>query len=83
LDIPIDVQGFLLYLTCEKDIYIVHLVYAQEDKSVALLYKSKPSTPTLAKVKQVKDELVIKKEVKGKGKPVLKKAKVKDKLKTP
>jgi hypothetical protein len=46
------------------------------------LYKLKPFTLTLAKVKQVKSELV-KKEVKGKGKLVLKKAKVKDKPKTP
>jgi hypothetical protein len=56
----------------------VHLIYSCKDKSVALLYKLEPFTPTLVKVNQVKDELVIKKEAKGKGKSklVLKKAKV-------
>jgi hypothetical protein len=50
------------------------------------LYKSEPFTPTLGKVNQVKNKLVIKKEAKGKskGKLVLKKAKVvKEKLRTP
>jgi hypothetical protein len=56
----------------------VYLVYSYKDKSVVLLYKSKPFTPTLVKVNQVKDELVIKKETKGKSKHVLKKAKVKE-----
>ena len=83
LDIPSDVQGFLPYLTCEKDIYIVHLVYSREDKSTALSYESEPSTPTMVKVNQVKDEPVIKKEAKGKGKPLSKKAKVKEEQKTP
>jgi hypothetical protein len=40
LDIPTDVQSFLPYLTCEKDIYIVHLVYPREDKFAALSYES-------------------------------------------
>jgi hypothetical protein len=72
-------------LTCEKDIYIVYLVYPCEDKSTTLLYESEPSTPTLGKVNQVKDEPVIKKEAKrkGKGKLVSKKAKVKEELRTP
>lgn len=61
----------------------MHLVYAREDKSVALSYESEPSTPTSVKVNRVKDELVIKKEAKGKGKPVSKKAKVKEEQKTP
>jgi hypothetical protein len=61
----------------------VHLVYSREDKSTALSYESEPSTPTSVKVNQVKDELVIKKEAKGKGKPLSKKAKVKEEQKTP
>jgi hypothetical protein len=61
----------------------VHLVYSREDKSVALLYKSEHSTPTLVKVNQVKDELAIKKEAKGKGKHISKKAKVKEEQITP
>jgi hypothetical protein len=61
----------------------VHLVYSCKDKFVALLYKSEPSTPTLAKVNQVKDELVIKKETKGKSKHISKKAKVKEEQITP
>jgi hypothetical protein len=50
------------------------------------LYKSEPFTLTLEKVNQVKDELVIKKEAKGKGKGklILKKAKVvKEEPRTP
>jgi hypothetical protein len=72
-------------LTYEKDIYIVYLVYPREDKSTTLSYKSEPSTPTSGKVNQVKDKPVIKKEAKGKGKgkPVSKKAKVKEELRTP
>jgi len=54
------------------------LVFPCEDKFIVLLYKSEPFTPTLAKVKQVKNKLFIKKEAKGKGKPVSKKAKVKE-----
>ena len=46
------------------------------------MYKLKPFTLTLAKVNQVKDKLVIKKKVKSKSKLVLKKAKVKEELKT-
>ena len=61
----------------------MHLVYSCKDKSVALLYELEHSTPTLVKVNQVKDELVIKKEAKGKSKPVSKKAKVKEEQKTP
>jgi hypothetical protein len=83
LDIPIDVQSFLPYLICEKDIYIVHLVFPREDKSIVLSYESEPLTPTSAKVKQVKNELFIKKEAKGKGKPVSKKAKVKEEQGSP
>lgn len=80
---PIDTQGFLPYLTCEKDVYIVHLVHPREDKSAALSYELESSTPTSVKVNRAKDELVIKKEAKGKGKPVLKKAKVKEEQGTP
>ena len=70
-------------MTCEKNIYIVHLVYPCEDKSAALSYESEPSTLTSIKVNRVKDEPVIKKEAKGKGKLVLKKAKVKEEQGTP
>ena len=65
-------------MTCEKDIYIVHLVYSCKDKFVVLLYKSKHFTLTLVKVNQVKDKLTIKKEAKSKSKYILKKAKVKE-----
>ena len=61
----------------------MHLVYSYKDKSVALLYELEHSTPTLVKVNQVKDKLAIKKEVKGKGKYILKKAKVKEEQITP
>jgi hypothetical protein len=50
------------------------------------LYKSEPFTPTLGKVNQVKDKLIIKKKAKGKGKSKLvsKKAKVvKEEPRTP
>jgi len=83
LDILIDVQGFLLYLICKKDIYIVHLVFPCEDKSITLLYELEPFTLTSAKVKQVKNELFIKKEAKGKSKLVSKKAKVKEEQGSP
>jgi hypothetical protein len=82
LDIPIDVQGFLPYLVCEKDTYIVHLVFPCEDKSTTLLYELEPSTLITPKVNQVKDEVVVKKETK-KGKPALKKAKVKEEERAP
>ena len=76
LNTPINVQGFLPYLVCEKDVYIVHLVFPREDKSAILSYEPEPSTP------KVKDEVVVKKETK-KGKPALKKAKVKEEECTP
>jgi hypothetical protein len=82
LDTPIDVQGFLPYLTCEKDTYIVHLVFPREDKSIALSYDPESSTPITPKVNQVKDNVVVKKETK-RGRPALKKAKVKEEEHTP
>ena len=82
LDTLIDVQGFLPYLVCEKDTYIVHLVFPCKDKSATLSYKPEPSTPITPKVDQVKDKVVVKKETK-KGKPALKKAKVKEEECTP
>jgi hypothetical protein len=47
------------------------------------LYKLEPSTLTSRKVNQVKDKVIIKKEAKGKGKLISKKAKVKEELRTP
>jgi hypothetical protein len=82
LDTPIDVQGFLPYLVCEKDTYIVHLVFPREDKSTTLSYELEPSTSITPKFDQVKDEVVVKKETR-KGKPALKKAKVKEEERTP
>jgi hypothetical protein len=79
LNTPINVQGFLPYLVCEKDTYIVHLVFPREDKSATLSYEPEPSTLITPKVK---DEVVVKKETK-KGKPALKKAKVKEEECTP
>ena len=61
----------------------MHLVYSCKDKSVTLLYELEHSTLTLVKVNRVKDELVIKKEVKGKSKHISKKAKVKKEQTTP
>ena len=72
----------MLYLVCEKDTYIVHLVFPREDKSATLSYKQGPSTPITLKVDQVKDEVVVKKETKN-SKPALKKAKVKKEEHTP
>jgi hypothetical protein len=76
LDTPINVQGFLPYLVCEKDTYIIHLVFPYEDKSTTLSYEPEPSTPITPKVDQVKKEI-------KKGKPALKKAKVKEEEHTP
>ena len=59
------------------------MVFPCEDKSIVLLYKLEPLTLTSAKVKQVKNELFIKKEAKGKGKLVSKKAKVKEEQGSP
>ena len=61
----------------------MHLVYACKDKSTALSYKLEPSTSTSLKASYVKMEPAIKKEAKGKGKPNLKKAKVKEEQGTP
>ena len=55
----------------------MHLVFPCKDKSTTLLYKLEPSTLITLKVDQVKDKVVVKKETK-KGKPALKKAKVKE-----
>ena len=55
----------------------MHLVFPHEDKSTTLLYELEPSIPIISKVDQVKDKVVVKKETK-KGKPALKKAKVKE-----
>jgi hypothetical protein len=52
----------------------MHLVFSREDKSTTLSYELEPFTLITLKVK---DETVIKKETK-KGKPALKKAKVKE-----
>jgi hypothetical protein len=60
----------------------VHLVFSCEDKSTTLLYELEPFILITLKVNQVKDETVIKKETK-KGKPTLKKAKVKEEECTP
>ena len=82
LDTLVDVQGFLPYLVCEKDTYIVHLIFPREDKSATLSYELEPSTPITPKVDQVKDKVVVKKEPK-KGRPTLKKAKIKEEECTP
>jgi hypothetical protein len=76
LDNPIDIQGFLSYLTYEKghpfDIHIVHLVFSCEDTSTSSPYEPDLSIPAL-----IKNEPVVKRE-KGKGgKPVIKKARFK------
>jgi hypothetical protein len=69
-------------LICKKDTYIVHLVFPREDKSTTLSYEPEPSTPITPKDNQVKGKVVVKKETK-KGKPALKKAKVKEEERTP
>ena len=60
----------------------MHLVFSCEDKSTTLSYELEHSTLITIKVNQVKDKVVIKKETK-KGKPALKKAKVKEEEHTP
>ena len=60
----------------------MHLVFSCEDKSTILLYELESFTLITPKVNQVKDEVAIKKETK-KGKPTLKKAKVKEEEHTP
>jgi hypothetical protein len=69
-------------LVYKKDTYIVHLVFPCKDKSTTLLYKPEPFIPITLKVDQVKDKVVVKKETK-RGKPALKKAKVKEEERTP
>jgi hypothetical protein len=73
---------FLLYLVCEKDTYIIHLVFLYKNKSIILLYKLELFILITLKVDQVKDKVIIKKETK-KGKLTLKKAKVKEEEHTP
>jgi hypothetical protein len=58
----------------------VHLVFPREDKSATLSYEPEPSTLITPKVGQ--DKVVVKKETK-RGKPPLKKAKVKEEEHTP
>ena len=53
----------------------MHLVFSCEDKSTTLSYEPEHSTPIALKVDQ--DKVVVKKETK-RGKPALKKAKVKE-----
>jgi len=60
----------------------VHLVFPCKNKSIALLYDLESFIPITLKVDQVKNNVVVKKETK-RGRPALKKVKVKEEEHTP
>ena len=60
----------------------MHLVFPCKNKSIALLYDLESFIPITLKVDQVKNNVVVKKETK-RGRPALKKVKVKEEEHTP
>ena len=73
------IQDLLKYLICDgKENYIVHLVLAREDKTVAGSYEVSSPSRLIKKQDKAKDEASIKKESKG---PVLKKVKQEPRIK--